>query len=181
VLCGFINVGQEPLNVSGIYGVLADPADLSRVLMNFTWSAINEEVEPDAEATYAYRFRMPRSMPPQPLHTVFNLVFAVGPGPNQRGQRTCFNETLEYVEGDAPFNWAPVVKTALLGVAVALAVVFHRAALAGAQDVRVATGGAGAGAAPAPVSAKKAATTFDEDVVVPGTGEKAKSKPRSRA
>lgn len=148
VLCGFVNAGDEPLNVTGIFGTLNEAADYSKVLMNLTGQGINEQIEGDSENTYSYRFRMPKDLQPLPqtlqlaLHIVFSEEDA---GPASQQLRTFFNETVEFVEAETEQNWGALLSKIVFTV-VCIGIAFVAYTLA-------------AGASPLPSVGAASATT----------------------
>jgi hypothetical protein len=133
VLCGFVNNGEDPINVTGITGTLNDPSDFRKVLMNVSWlgdvsslcvllihpfallccpqftgQGIDEEIDSNGEVTYAYRFKMPTTMPPQTLQVALSIFFWDG---GEQTYNTFYNATVNFVEAEEEIDFVGLAKT----------------------------------------------------------------------
>lgn len=160
MLCGVVNHDSQAVNVSGLVGTMHNPADYSQVLMNLTALPVFDTLAGGAEATYAYRFKLPKSVGAQSFTITMALVYMDLTG--QQQGRAFFNETVEFVAPVDDFdNLGFLMKAAVFVALVA-------AAYIGVQSMLVGKGGSGSNVAGSPLAGEaepaKPAADFGDSI-----------------
>ena len=166
VLAGFINNGDDLLNVTQLSGWVTDPSNFLRVYANLTATKLSQSVEPGGEASLEFPWELALDLPHYPFPLRVAVTAAYHDDRKNRYVHVVFNETLLFtgpratqdVTGIAynAFTWLVVIAAAALLSAAAPSV---RKAFANVPALNgLARGGA---AAPAP-AAKKASDADDD-------------------
>jgi hypothetical protein len=168
LLCGFVNDGHEPLNVTGIMGSLNAPESFKYYYVNFTYKAIGQVVEPGHEMTFSYPFKLRAedilSINAQAEDVATPVQMAMTAFYNDKATEyssTFFNQTVKFVPGPQTVDWeflGSLFRDSLLAGAVLLGLaygVFGKSAL---ESIPVPLGSHSEAEAPASEGAKGSPT-----------------------
>jgi hypothetical protein len=113
ILCGFVNEGTMPLNVSGIIGSLNSAQSFGQYYHNFTAQPVDELVMDGAEATFQYQFVIPMGVQEGDYQIALTAFYASQDG-SMGFTSTFFNETVGIYEPAQPMDTKDIISYAVV-------------------------------------------------------------------
>lgn len=106
-LIGFVNEGQETMNVTYVMGSINSPFDSNYYIQNFTKRDYNKMVHEDEEFTFRYRFQPMDTLDPVEYKLALTIFYE---NEEELFSTTFFNGTATFYQPSSAFELGEIVK-----------------------------------------------------------------------